>query len=376
MKLSNLFLKSIVTVAVAFLFGALTASAAGFSEHAVAAGAVTATLCFIPQGNQMAGCLFTITAADIVSEWGAYYINQGQNVNDLVSVLMQKTETSDWFPTIPTENTVLRKAQTSFARVLQRFQKGFTPVGGITFEPKTIQLYNLKIDLQETADDITQSWLSFLEDSSLKRQDWPIIKYYLENAIKQSKSDMEKNEIYAGVTGAITPGTATAAGASLVGIKKLINTIDGAGTGDKQTLGAVPTDPSDFVDYVEAFIEGVDEILRDELDAIFMSKVLRNRYRDGIRIKYNQYYNQVDDNAITTLRNYPIKVVGLASHAGATKIWSTPKWNRARGLKKGGNANIFEVENVDRTVKAYTDWYEGIGFWLEQYVVYNDVELT
>lgn len=377
MKLLNISLKALVMVAAVFLFGSMLASAASLPDPALW-GTGLAAACLIPQGKQFKGALFTITAADVVTEFGAFYRPEGQSTVDLVSTLMQRSVTAAYFPTRLTEQTLLRKASTSFARVLQRFQKGFTPVGGTTFEPKTIQLYKLKIDLQETPDDLEETWLGFLADNSLKRQDWPFIKWYLDNALKRADQDLELNEIFYGVPGAITPGTATVAGTSLLGIKKTINTIDGAGTGDKQVLGATPSDPVDFVDYVEAFFGALDPLLQNELvgDYIFMSIANKNLFRDGMRIKYNTYYNQVGDADITTLRNYNVQLIGLPSMVGSNKIWATPKWNRQAGFKKPGNEMIFQVENVDRTVKAYTDYFKGFGFWLEQYVVYNDVELT
>lgn len=376
MKPLNLILKTIVMVAIAFTFGALGAIAAGVPDHAAAVGAVVVSFTMVPIGKQMTGALFTITAADVVSEWGAYYRPEGQGLQDIVKKLLQKSVTAGYFPTRLTDQTVLRKVSSQFARVLQRFQKGFTPIGGTTFEPMSIQLYKLKIDLQETPDDLEETWLGFLADNGLKRQDWPFIKWYLEGALAQADQDLELNEIYYGVPGAITPGTPNAAGANLYGIKKQINDIDGAGTGDKQVLGATPTDPVDFVDYIEAFIEGVNPVLRQELDYIFLNIENRNLYRDGMRIKYNTYYEQMADNSITMLRNYNIKLVGLPSMVGSNKIWATPLWNRQAGTKKPSNTSIFQVENVDRTVKAYTDYFKGFGFWIPQYVIYNDVELV
>lgn len=376
MKPLNLILKTIVMVAIAFTFGALGAIAAGVPDHAAAVGAVVVSFTMVPIGKQMTGALFTITAADVVSEWGAYYRPEGQGLQDIVKKLLQKSVTAGYFPTRLTDQTVLRKVSSQFARVLQRFQKGFTPIGGTTFEPMSIQLYKLKIDLQETPDDLEETWLGFLADNGLKRQDWPFIKWYLEGALAQADQDLELNEIYYGVPGAITPGIPNAAGANLYGIKKQINDIDGAGTGDKQVLGATPTDPVDFVDYIEAFIEGVNPVLRQELDYIFLNIENRNLYRDGMRIKYNTYYEQMADNSITMLRNYNIKLVGLPSMVGSNKIWATPLWNRQAGTKKPSNTSIFQVENVDRTVKAYTDYFKGFGFWIPQYVIYNDVELV
>jgi hypothetical protein len=374
MKLLNLSLKTIVIVAVCLLFGAFIA---GATKYAVPIGIAVFVLSQIAaKHTKLKGSFMTITATDVVTEWGALYRQQGQTMNDIQTKLMQKSVTASYFPTRLTENTILEKVSAEFARVLQRFQKGFTPIGGTTFEPLKIPLYKIKIDLQETPDDLEESWLGFLADSSLKRQDWPFIKWYLMNALIQADKDLELNEIYYGVVGSITPGTATAAGATLQGIKKQINVLDGAGKLNKIIMGAVPTDAVDFVDYVEEMFESTDRLLRNEISEIFMEQDKENLFRDGMRIKYNTYYNQVGDNDITKLRNYNVRLVGLPSMTGSDKIWYTPSWNRQAGFKKPGNAGIFQVENVDRTVKAYTDYFKGFGFWIGEYVTSNDVELT
>lgn len=373
--LTTLF-KGFALLALSFIMGAFIASAAGMPDMAMPVGGAFVALSFIPKGINTPGILATITATDIVAEWGAIYRAEGQSVKDLLTKLTQRSVTASYFPTRITEKTVMEKAIAEFARVLQRFQKGWTPIGGTTFTPSKIPLYKLKIDLEETPDDLEESWLGFLADNDLKRDKWPFIKWYLMNALIQAEQDLELNEIYKGVVGNITPGTANAAGTSLQGIKKQINLMDAAGEGKKITLGAVPTVGKELVEYVDDLIGGAGRLLTNELDYIFMEEDNHDLFRDGMREKYNTNYEQVADSKITKLRNHNIQVVGLPSMVGSSKIWTTPKWNRQGGFKKPGNEKIFEVERVDRKVKAYTDYYKGYGFWIPQYTVYNDVELV
>lgn len=373
----SLSLKTVCLLALAFFAGAFLAVAAEVPDYAGWAGLAATGLCFIKNDAvNLKTHLYTIAIADVITEWKAVYRAEGQGVKDILLKLMQKSVTAGYFPTRITDKTVLEKVTAEFSRVLQRFQKDFTPIGGVTFEPTKIPLYKLKIDLQETPDELEESWLGFLADSGLKRKDWPFIKWYLTNALVQADKDLETTEIYYGVPGTITAGTATAAGTSLKGIKKQINEANTAGTLMKITMGAFPTDPLESVEYVEDFTKQINRLLRNELDYIFLQEDNHDLFRDGMRLKYNVNYNQVDDTKITKLRNDNIQLVGLPSMAGSNKIWTTPSWNRQAGFKKPGNQSIFEVENVDRKVKAYTDYYKGFGFWIPQYLVSNDVELT
>ena len=374
----SLFMKSVLLMAMAFFIGAFVAQAAGYQQYTIAAGLSTMALAFVPKGLPQG--VYTISIPDIITEWGAVYRAEGQGVKELLLKLAQKSVTANYFPTRITEKTVLEKATAEFSRVLQRFQKDFTPIGGTTFKPTKIPLYKLKIDLQETPDDLEESWLGFLADSNLNRKEWPFIKWYLTNALIQAEKDLEMNEIYSGVPGTVTAGTATNAGTSLKGIKKQINEFNTAGTLLKISMGAVPATTTDagkiaLVQYVEDMVKQTPRLLRNEVDNVFLQEDLHDDFRDGMRLKYNTNYESVDDAKITKLRNDNIQVVGLPSMVGSKKIWFTPEWNRQAGFKKPGNEKVFAVENVDRKVKAYTDYYKGFGFWIPEYVVSNDVEL-
>lgn len=376
MKHLLFFLKVAAMLMVSFIVGATVAMAMDLPQYAVQAGAIGAALNFVPKGTQFRYTLNLITATDVVTEWGALYRSQGQTVKDIITKLMQRSVTEQYFPVRLTNNTVLEKVSAEFARVLQRFQKAWTPVGGTTFKPLKIQLYKLKIDLAENPDDLEESWLGFLAGEGLDRKTWPFIKWYLINALIQAEKDLELNEIYFGVPGSITGGTATSAGTSLKGIKKQINDLNTASLLDKKVLGTVPTDAVEFVEYVEDFVGMTDRLLRNEIDFLFVNEDLHDLYRDGMREKYNTQYAQIDDSKITKLRNDKIQLVGLPSMHGSTKLWMTPEWNRQAGYKRTSNVSGFQVENVDRLVKAYTDYSKGFGFWIGEYVVSNDVELT
>jgi hypothetical protein len=357
------------------ILGGSLAFAADLPQYGLAIAGIVFLIISVPKGHNFKHSLNFINSADVVTEWKAIYRQQGQSVKDIMVKLRQKSVTEAYFPRRNTDQTIMEKVSAEFARVLQRFQKAYTPIGGVTFEPLKIALYKLKIDLAEYPDELEETWLGFLADNDLDRKTWPFVKWYIMNALIQQEKDMEELEIYKGVPGVITPGTATAAGASLLGIKKQINDFNTAGTLDLKVLGAVPTDAVEFVEYIEAFVKMIPRLLRNELDYLFLEEDGVDLFRDGMREKYNTQYNQVGEKDITKLRNDNIQLAGLPSMAGSKKIWTTPVWNRQSGLKKSGNPETFRVENVDRQVKAYTDYYKGFGFWIPQYLVSNDVEL-
>lgn len=314
----------------------------------------------------------SITISAVVTEFGAYYQNNRANQQQLMKKLMQKSETEKLFQRRITKDTRLEFASADFADVLQRFQKAWTPKGGVTFTPNKIELYRQKIDLAESPDDLMPSWLGFLTSDDLDRKTWPFVRWWLESNLQKATENLEKNEIFGGVPGTITPGTATAAGTNMLGIRKILNDGITAGTINEIAVGAAPTDPEDFVDYVEEFVAGIPELIRSEIDIIVTSPAQLALFRSGMRKKYNVNWGQVDE--LETVIDTTLKVVGVASHAATTKLWATPKWNRIVGIKAPQNEGIFRVENVDRLVKAYTDWDKGVGFQINPYVYSTDVD--
>ena len=82
----------------------------------------------------------SIVVADVVTEYGSFYINHGQNMADLYKKLYQPSVTENYFLTSPSSDTRYRVARADMDRVLQPFQKAFTPIGAITFKPHWIEI--------------------------------------------------------------------------------------------------------------------------------------------------------------------------------------------------------------------------------------------
>lgn len=317
----------------------------------------------------------TITASAVVSAFGDYYLNNGQTENDINTKLMEPFGTMDVFRVIESEDTILRETNTAFSEVLQGFQKAFTPKGGVTFTPKEIKLYNVKVDELFYPDDLKNSWLGFLTSNNLDRTTWPFVRWFIEEyVLKQIKEDLELQAIFGGVYSAPTAGTANAASAVMNGIKKIINDAITATTITVISTGAPSTTPETWCEQVEAFVASVPELYWHQNMTLAMSRSLALRYRRGRQKKYNMYYNQSSE--LETVEGFDnIKIKGLASHNATTKIWMTPAVNAVLGMKGGSNKDIVEVEKVDRQVKVYTDFYIGIGFINDSIVFTNDREL-
>ena len=314
--------------------------------------------------------------SEVVAEYGAYYRAGSDNLKNLNKKLFAPNGTSKNLSPVPTEDTVLRAANVFQSPVLQGYQDLWTPMGDTTFKPQDIPLFPLKVDISLIPHQIEASWLGFLGAKDTTYKDAPLVKFIAEDlVIPQMQEDYELNAVYKGKKLAITPGTPQAVADAMDGLRVLLNRGVAAGTVQVITLGAPPTDPMLFVNYVEAFVEGIPEIIRPKLRKIMMSTVLHNRYRDGMRLKYNVNYALTG--SLTTLVNYEqCEVVGNLSMSGSTKIFTTIEGNMVEGTKKATGVNTLKIEENRRVVDLMTDFWRGVGFYDYRFVYSNDQDLT
>jgi hypothetical protein len=318
----------------------------------------------------------TITATDVVNSFGSYYIDGGQGVKDLLTRPFFPFGTREAMTNIPSESTQLRFSDVTVGKILQPWQKAYTPAGSVTFKPVTIDLKPVKIDLQLGPDDLKTlfySWLGFLSSTNTDRTTWPFVKWLIEYyALNQKDEDIEMDLIYKGDEDAVVPGTPGDPADVQDGIKKIIN--DNIGTMTQINTGAIAADPKDFVTQVEEFVKEIPKRYWSKPMQINVNPDLEVKFKEGMQQKYNTYYAQVTD--IATVRNFAnFSIKGRMSMDGSDKIWATPKPNLVFAAKGFSNSNGFEIEKVDRTVKIYTDWHMGWGFLQKDLVFTNDVDM-
>jgi hypothetical protein len=315
----------------------------------------------------------TITATDVINEFGSYYINEGQNMQSLLTRPFFPFGTRDAFTNVPTDNTQLRFSDVQVGKILQPFQKTFTPKGSVVFTPVKIDLHPVKIDQQFQPQDLVYSWLGFLTSNNTDRSTWPFIRWFIEMyLLNQLWEDMELDLIYKGDAEAIVAGTAGEPAHICDGVKKIIN--DNIADMTQIVTGAPAADPKDFVTQVEEFVKDVPKRYWNVPMTLNMNPDLGVRFIEGMQQKYNMNYQQITDTM--SVRNFSnIKVKGRQSMDESNKIWMTPVANAVFAVKGFSNATAFELEKVDRNVKIWTDFHVGIGFLQNDLVFTNDQDM-
>jgi hypothetical protein len=330
-----------------------------------------------------------LTVTDVVSEFGAYYRNEGQGVADIMQPVYQPSVTLQYFNPLLTTQTQERRSKAIKSRTLQRYQKAFTPIGGAEFKACKIDLAHMKVDEKEIPGELEASWLGFLANLDTNdRLQWPFTKWWMSQVLQQTDNDFELLEAYKGAEGSVTPGTATAAGESMDGLEVQIT--DGITATDITPVNSNSswsTDPETFVVEIEDWIKAVAAVsnehtllVENDIDHLFFSKTLHQRYLEGLRVRYNLNFDATGIALFGSKAGMPlpvvgqnISVVGLPSMAGKNRVFMTPKENRAAFRKKPQSATLLGIESEDRSVKIFGDIWIGLGFWYKPFVFTNQL---
>jgi hypothetical protein len=315
----------------------------------------------------------TITPTDVITEFGSYYIDQGQNMQSLLMRPFHPFGTRDAFTNVPTDNTQLRYSDVTVGEILQRYQDTFTAKGEVVFSPVKIDLSQVKIDQEFNPNNLVYSWLGFLTNNNVDRSTWPFIRWFIEvYLLNQLFEDIETKAVYKGEQAAIVVGTAGTAIGAITGVKKIIN--DNIADMTQIGTGAFAADPVDFVTQIEQFVKSVDERYRDRKMFLNLNNDRKIQFVEGMQKKYNTYYAQVPDTL--SVRNFDNVIIkGRTSMSGSDKIWMTPTDNAVFATKGFGNANAFELEKSKRKVQIFTDFHIGIGFLQKDLVFTNDLDM-
>lgn len=307
----------------------------------------------------------SIIKTNLVTDFGAHYIPEGQNESRLLSAVRTPSKTASYAKPIIHDGDLYRFSNVKLGEIVQGFQKEFTKKGDVTFEPNEIRLRNLKVDLSLYPDDVKGSWLGFLQSlSDQERKNWPIVRYLLEKeVVPQMHEDMELKAYFKGEYVAPTPGTATTTAQTMDGLKKLIT--DGL-AGDMQTVTLTDAiTKANAFERVEEFVDNIDAALNSVKMRIYMDPTILRWYHQDKRNTHGSDVNYNPEKPVVDFTN--VELVGLDSMAGEKMLWATPVDNflylrRQNGMQKP------KVEEAAREVKLMLDWYEGLGFGYDELV--------
>ena len=331
-----------------------------------------------------------INATQVKTEFGAFYLNHGQNLANLIKRIYFSDGGDPTIKQAVITDTVWRRATSVKARIVQAFQKAWTPINDVTFTAFTTLLHKIKGDDEFYPDDLEDSWLQFLMGNGLDRKTYPFVRWYIENHfLPRIEQDILINEKYFGTRVAPTAGTAGSAGNAISGFKKVINDYITAGVNGTIATGAPSATAQTWCEQVEAFAKTIPIKYRKRFPiTIRMRDALADRYMVGFNAKYNSQYMQYPNSmVIKDLPNIKVQselmmslsatnlAADPAENTTENKIWATIDGNAVEITKRPENMTAVQVENVDRNVKIYTDLSKAFDFEDPTIIWSNDQNL-
>lgn len=316
--------------------------------------------------------------SEIITAFGAYYENAGQNMSRIRGLLTQGLVTPSICTPIVTDDTVYKMGQLTIDSIVQSFQKGWTPKNAAAITPNEIRNYRFKVDESIWPDDIEATWIAFLKGmNEVDRAKWPLIRFLIEHPeqgyIAKINSDMELKEYGHGVYVAPTPGTASTTGGGMNGlIFQLQAGVNGAtmNSVDIEALSAAT-----IFDQVELFVDGISEVYQHVSMDVCMSPAWAKAYLRDKRVQ--GFYQIPSDKSIDLGIDFsPQRIKALPSLSGSDVIFATPKSNLIHLTNKSSNKTNIKIESYRREVSFFCDWREGLGFGMDAAVWTNLQDAT
>jgi len=321
----------------------------------------------------------TLTITDVVSEFGDYYKNGGQNESNILQQMKEKRQLDAVSQKRIIDGDILELSQAEISGIIQAFKTNWSPGNAATFTANPIRTRNIKIDLEMYPDDIKSSWLGFLANiAEGDRANWPFVKWYWEKLVGPqwgkdlSLVDWAGN--YVAPTNNTTPGATKGsydglrhqiiADAALGGSAKMI---------DMALSGNLATAASAF-DVVEDAAASIPQYWLDEEIVFIMSaKSELNYFRDR-RNTHGQNYGQdnMKSRAMTVDGRPNWKIVpltGMDQESDHDWLVVTPASNLIN-VRRGAGYNL-KMESARRCVSVMADWHEGFGFGIKEMVYYH-----
>lgn len=309
----------------------------------------------------------TINAGTLYQEFNTYYQDMGQNL----SSVFKAWEQGRTFPANATQvfhnGNLFVAANASFSSTLRPFKAAWNAVGGATFSPKEIPLRKRKVDVELYPDDISGTFLGFMETvGEADRSKWPFVRYVLEKLIAEKVAAEQEAADWAGtynVNGtthlAVTDGLKTIVTAGLSG-----------STMNEVTLTADATAAASAFDALEEFAASLPRFWRDKPIQILCSPEFElNYFRDrrnthGSDTNYRGESRMMSVDGRPNWQLVPFDGIGMAGDTGW--LIATPKANLLRIVRQGSYRVGMDTDA--RLVKVYADWEEGIGFAMDEMV--------
>lgn len=328
-------------------------------------------------GFRATGLLFTsVVISALNTAYGAEFRDNSKSAADLTEKLFESAAFDSLFTIDYTDLTVWEKGTSESGPITQAFQEGFTESGTFTFKPSKFPLFDIKMDMRLSSHKVKRSFIGWAHRNNRPQTDQEFVNYIINVlAAPQHVEDVELYGCWSGVHVAPTTGVAGAPGAMMDGFRKYINDAITANTITPIATGSAPSDPEDYVDWVEGFAKQLPNPEKNTPMTVAMNLTAFERFQEGMRIKYHTYYKADDADKTRVCVNPRLTVQGFAAMGSSSKIFCAPKFNLVKAVNQG-EGPLFNFEQQDRSLKVFGDYMLAYGVWNHDRFYTNDVDLV
>lgn len=301
-----------------------------------------------------------VNVDDVVTSLGAYSRKASK---DIRSATLGEVQITKYFRTVTDVDDEYFLQHSITDRVVMGFNSEWQEKGETKFKPNLVKAFHFKVNFGFKPSVVWKSYLSYLANEKLDIVQYPLSKYIME--VEMAKT-INRDRDYVMGRGQYNAATYdTVFGTANDGINEKLRQGIADGTMFKVNLPVFTS--SNRVSGVEAFARAIPIELRDMMDAIFMSTSDLDAYKQDYRSTYGQNMDYSKDGLVKEYFT-GIPLVGL-NNLQSGRLWTTYPENRVRVVNKTDQPILTDIQKVDYKVKLFYEWFEGIGFHINQHVI-------
>jgi hypothetical protein len=326
------------------------------SAMAASAGIISPdALLTIGGSSSIAG---SVIVTELDAKFGTYISN---NKKKIYKLIQQPTESEKYMTTMAKTITEYRAALGVMTDVVQGFSDTYNDKGQLDVTPIVIKNYQHKVNVSIKPSEVRDSWIGYLADNEKQPKDMPLIQYIIqEHLLPKINSNRELKLIGKGVYDA---AHLEVTGNSMNGFVTILKTLKASGTSNANFIALNDLTKSNIVAETEKFVDAIDLEYQGIEMPILCDPALHKMYMRGYRDAYGPNSDYKAGDKVDFSNN---RMVPLPSMAGTGVMFATPKSNFIRLINRADGATNLWTEPFEYTVKVFADWWEGVGFAVEE----------
>lgn len=308
----------------------------------------------------------------LTASLGAYH---RQNSAELYTRLLKKEYSMKLFRTVAGVKDQYIATELEMKDMVQAYQKAWTPTANPKFLPEILKTYRLKIDWAFEPAELEKTWEGARIDGSRIEGQELLESYIHDRIFEQVKKQLEYSEIFSGIYAAPTPGTASAAGTNMQGLKAQIAAAITATKITPVVTGAITQ--STAREKFEQVFDAIPVDYQSEELLMLCSPELARFYNRDYRTEFgatNVYQGMSQELAPTMIDGTQCKITPCPGLAGSQRIIATTPNNLVRLIDGEGedtSLNLTFTRNR-REIEVMGDFKMGVGFPIIQGLVWTN----